>query len=207
MNWPDLGGALIRAGAPIIGKALGGPLGAVIGQTVGGVLADALGTEPTPEAVDDALKTTPPGELQDRLAAADSAAVARYQYLTAFAQADADAAARALAETQATMRTEATAGDVVQRWWRPIYAFELTLECALVWAIAIADLMAGSGKVAGFVAGASGLLGIYWGARFGVLGVYVGGRTVEKAVARDAPGGHTLTPAVIDAIAKAVKRR
>lgn len=201
MNWQDLGGSLIRAGAPIIGNALGGPLGGAIGNALGGVLATALGTDATPEAVDDALKTTPAGELQDRLAAADSAAVVRYQYLAELGKADADAAARALVELQATIRSEVLASDPLQRWWRPIYAFELTLECALVWAIAIADLLYGNGKVATFVAGASGLLSIYWGARFGVLGVYVNGRSREKEVVATGQ----LTPSMIDQIVKAVR--
>jgi hypothetical protein len=106
------------------------------------------------------------------------------------------------------MRAEAVAGDAVQRWWRPIYAFELTAECALVWAIAIGDLMAGGGKIAAFVTGASSLLSVYWGARFGVLGVYVGGRSYEKAIAeRAAPPVGQLAPSVIEQIVKAVKRR
>lgn len=203
MNWQDLGGTLIRAGAPIIGKALGGPLGAVIGQTVGGVLADTLGTEATPEAVDDALRTTPAGELQDKLTAADSTAVARYQYLTALAQADAETASRAIAETQATTRSEIAASDPLQRWWRPVYAFELTAECAIVWAFALYDLMRGGNQVANFVITATPLLTIYWGARFGVLGVYVNGRTREK----EATATGRLAPSVIDAITKAVRRR
>ena len=45
MNWQDLGGALIKAGAPILGNALGGPLGGMIGDAIGGVLANALGVD------------------------------------------------------------------------------------------------------------------------------------------------------------------
>lgn len=201
MNWQDLGGSLIRAGAPIIGNALGGPLGGAIGNALGGVLATALGTDATPEAVDDALKTTPAGELQDRLAAADSAAVVRYQYLAEIAKADAEAQARTLAETNETMRIEAASGDIVQRWWRPIYAFELTLECAICWALAMWDLAFGAGKIAAWAVNASGLLSVYWGARFGVLGVYVNGRSREK----EAVATGQLTPSMIDQIVKAVR--
>lgn len=146
MNWQDLGGSLIKAGAPILGNALGGPLGGMIG----GVLANALGVDATPEAVDTAIKTTPAGELASKLSAAEAEAAAKWPALAEIARAEADAAARALAETAATMRAEAVAGDPVQRWWRPLYAFELTAECALVWAIAIGDLMAGGGKIAAF---------------------------------------------------------
>jgi hypothetical protein len=38
MNWQDLAGPLLKAGAPMLGTALGGPLGGMIGQTVGGIL-------------------------------------------------------------------------------------------------------------------------------------------------------------------------
>ncbi len=208
MNWQSIGGALIKAGAPIIGNALGGPLGGMIGDALGGVLANALGVEPTPEAVDTALKTTPAGELQAKLSAAEAEATARYQYLSEVGKADADAAARSLTEVNATMRAEATAGDAVQRWWRPIYALELTLECVAVWVIAIADILYGGSKVATFVLGSQTLLTTYWMARFGVLGVYVGGRTIEKAVAeRSAVAAGQLARSVIDQIVKAVRKR
>ncbi len=39
MNWNDLAGKVIGLGAPILGGALGGPLGAAAGK----ILADALG--------------------------------------------------------------------------------------------------------------------------------------------------------------------
>jgi outer membrane lipoprotein SlyB len=39
MNWNDLAGKVIGLGAPVLGGALGGPLGAAAGK----ILADALG--------------------------------------------------------------------------------------------------------------------------------------------------------------------
>ena len=140
MNWQDLGGALVKAGAPIIGRALGGPLGGMIGDAVGGVIADALGVEPTPDAVDHAIKETPADALGVKLSAAEAEAQAKWPALAEIAKADAEAQAKALAETHETMRIEAASGDIVQRWWRPVYAFELTLECAICWALAVWDL-------------------------------------------------------------------
>ena len=92
---------------------------------------------------------------------------------------------------------------MVQRWWRPIYAFELVAECSIVWALAMYDLMFGSGKVANFVINSTGLLSIYWGARFGVLGVYVSGRSREKEAAVTGQ----LAPSVIEQIVKATRKR
>lgn len=203
MNWQDLGGALIKAGAPVIGNALGGPLGGALGQTIGGVLANALGTEATPDAVDNAIKVAPAGELQVKLTAAEAEAQAKWPALAEIAKADADAAARSLAEAQATMRAEAANGDPVQRWWRPVYAFELTLECAICWALILWDIAFGGGKVAAFALNATGLLSVYWGARFGVLGVYVQGRSREK----EATVTGQLAPSIIDHIVKVVRKR
>lgn len=206
MNWQDLGGALVKAGAPIIGRALGGPLGGMIGDAIGGVLADALGVEATPDAIDDAIKKTPADALGAKLSTAEAEAQAKWPALAEIAKADAEAQARTLVETHATMRAEALSGDAVQRWWRPIYALELVLECVAVWIIAFAELMLGGGKVAGFVLGAQGLLTTYWTARFGVLGVYVAGRTIEKATGHaGAPAGALAPKGVVEAIRGARK--
>lgn len=52
MNWGDLAKQVIGLGAPILGTALGGPLGGAAGR----ILAQAVGaTEVTPEAVAKAL--------------------------------------------------------------------------------------------------------------------------------------------------------
>lgn len=180
MDWRDLGGQLAKAGAPIIGTALGGPLGGLLGNAVGGVLAEALGAEPTPEAVDAAIAATPPAELSAKLAGADSEAVAKWPALADIAKARADLLGRALGETQATMRAEAMAGDPVQRWWRPLYGFELTVECAAFWGVVVWALARGDVAPLNAAVEATGLLGLYWGARFAVLGVYVEGRSREK---------------------------
>jgi hypothetical protein len=203
MNWPDLGGALIKAGAPIIGRALGGPLGGVIGDAIGGVLADALGTEASPEAVGDALAKTPAGELQGKLAGAEAEALARWPALAEIVKADVEAQVRALGYVNETMRAEAASGDLVQRWWRPAYALELILECVAVWIVALADLKFNGGKISAFVLSAQGLLTTYWTARFGVLGVYVGGRSIEKL----AGVAQQVSPGAMDRMARAVRRK
>lgn len=203
MNWQDLGGSLIKAGAPIIGSALGGPLGSMVGNAIGGVLANALGTEATPDAVNTAITTAAPTDLQAKLSAAEAEAQAKWPALAEIAKAEADAAARSLAETQVTMRAEAASDDLVQRWWRPAYALELTIECAIMWTIVMHDLLAGGQKLANFIPAISGLLSVYWGARFAVLGVYVQGRSREK----EATITGQLAPSIIDQIVKAVRRK
>jgi hypothetical protein len=81
MDWRDIAGKLAQAGAPIIGGALGGPIGGLIGSAIGNVVADALGVEPTPEAVDKAIATTPPEVLVAKLSAAEAEAQAKWPAL------------------------------------------------------------------------------------------------------------------------------
>ncbi|MDC7788685.1 hypothetical protein PQJ75_11815 [Rhodoplanes sp. TEM] len=202
MDWRDLGGALAKAGAPIIGTALGGPFGGLIGQAIGSVVADALGVEATPAAVDAAVRTTAAPDLAAKLSTAETEAQARWPALAEIARAEAELAGRAIADTNATMRAEQAAGDVVQRWWRPLYAFELTLECAAFWAVVIVALARRDTAPLDAAINATGLLTLYWGARFAVLGVYVDGRSREKLTAL------TGAPAngVVGAVVKAVRR-
>lgn len=54
----DLIQSLIKAGAPILGTVIGGPVGTLAGAAIG-ALAEALGTPPTPEAVKQAIETQP----------------------------------------------------------------------------------------------------------------------------------------------------
>jgi hypothetical protein len=203
MNWHDLAGPLIKLGAPTIGTALGGPLGGMIGGTIGNILGSALGVPPTPEAVDKAIKDTPAPELQDKLAAAEADAQAKYPALAEIAKAEAEAQAKTAAETAVTMRAELTAGDPLQRMWRPLYALELTAECAALAVVIIRDLWGGDVGVLNAASQATALLLGCWALRFAVLGVYVQGRSREK----EATITGQLAPSVIDRVVKAVKRR
>jgi hypothetical protein len=166
MDWSDLAGKVIGLGAPILGGALGGPLGAAAGT----ILADALGVAmPTPEAVNAALA--------DTHAAADAARTAESLWLAALAE----IGKAQVAEVGATQRAEIASEDVLQRWWRPLYALELSLlECPAFALTLLHALWVGHEAGINGFANLSALLMTYFGARFGVLGVYVTGRTREK---------------------------
>jgi hypothetical protein len=177
MDWGDLGKQVIALGAPMLGTALGGPLGGVAGE----ILAKAVGSvNLTPAAVQSALPAADPTKLAE--AEAQWADMIR---------AEAETQRTAIAETQATIRAEIASDDVVQRWWRPLYAFELTFECAALWIVLVHEFWTGHIQTINALVGATALLVTYWGFRFGVLGVYVSGRTREKVSAvtgQDAPG-------------------
>ena len=54
MNWKKLS-KIVGKAAPLVGTALGGPAGG----TIGGMIANALGVEETPEAIEHAIKNDP----------------------------------------------------------------------------------------------------------------------------------------------------
>lgn len=186
MDWASIAKQVIGLGAPILGSALGGPLGGAAGR----ILAEVVGaSDATPEAVGKALATS----------SAEQIAQAETTWAEAV-RAEADAARGSVAETQATIRAELASEDALQRWWRPLYAFELTFECAALWVVLVHEFWTGDMTAINALVGATGLLVSYWGFRFGVLGVYVSGRTREKvcvATGQDAPG-------LLDKLARAV---
>ncbi len=177
MDWSDVAKQVVALGAPILGTALGGPLGGAAGK----ILAEVIGAaSATPRDVGAALPSCP----VDRIAEAEI----RWAEVI---RAEADAQRVAIAETQQTIRAELASDDVVQRWWRPLYAVELTLECAALWAVLVHEFWTGDLQTIHALVGATALLVAYWGFRFGVLGVYISGRTREKvsaATGQDVPG-------------------
>lgn len=186
MNWGDIAKQVIGLGAPILGTALGGPLGGAAGR----ILAEVVGASAaTPEAVGKALTTS----------SADQIAQAENVWAEAV-RAEAEAVRGSVAETQATIRAELTSEDALQRWWRPLYALELTLECAALWAVLVHEFWTGDMTAINALIGTTGLLVSYWGFRFGVLGVYMSGRTREKVCAATGQS----TPGVLDKLVKAV---
>jgi hypothetical protein len=195
MDWSDLAKQVIGLGAPVLGTALGGPLGGLAGK----ILADALGaTAPTPAAVSDAIakaQADPSAAAQ----AADAARAAEANWLAALAE----AGKAEVAEVGQTMRAEAASGDPLQRWWRPLYALELTLlECPGFAVVLGHGLWNGKVEIINGLANLSGLIMTYMAARFGVLGVYVSGRSREKQAALTGEAVPSVLGQVVKAIAK-----
>jgi hypothetical protein len=76
----DLIAALTKAGAPILGTLIGGPVGTLAGAAIR-ALAEALGTPATPEAVQDAITNRPGAESIVREVEAEKAPAMLESYL------------------------------------------------------------------------------------------------------------------------------
>jgi hypothetical protein len=194
VDWSDIASKVIGLGAPILGSALGGPIGAAAGN----ILAEALGVpESTPTAVGTTLSSIDPA------VAAAAARQAESEWLDALAE----IGKTQVSEVAQTQRAELVSGDLVQRWWRPIYALELSLlECpAFALTLLHALWMGHEAGINGF-ASLSALWMTYFGARFGVLGVYVSGRTREKQAAATGELPPTVIGQFIKALAPSKKK-
>jgi hypothetical protein len=184
---------VIGLGAPTLGLALGGPLGAAAGK----ILADAVGAAASTPAD---VQATIIERSADAASVAEAARRAESEWLAALAE----IGKAQVAEVGATQRAEIASEDMLQRCWRPIYAMELSLlECpAFVLTLLHALWFGHEAGINGF-ATLSGLLIAYFGARFGVLGVYVTGRSREK----QACATGQVAPSVVDAIVKALVKK
>jgi hypothetical protein len=192
MDFGDLGKKLIGLGAPILGGALGGPLGAAAGK----ILAETLGaSDPTPAAIDRTIASTPAAEVQAKLAQAEDRWVEAVK-------SQAELARSQVEQVNETMRAEVAAQAArPDNWWgawRTQLAQVLVLECP-VW-VALIVYCVVWGRVNDLVL-ASGLIMTWWGARFGVLGVHVWTGSHER---RTAMTGETVGGVVSTAI-KAIR--
>jgi hypothetical protein len=178
---------VIGLGAPIIGTALGGPLGGAAGK----LLAEALGAvAATPAAVQTAIQAADP------TAATVAVQAAEQKWAEAIA-AEAETAKAQVAAVGETQRAEIASADPLQRWWRPLFALELSLlECPAFAATLLHALWTGFAPGINGFGSLSGLLMAYFGARFGVLGVYVHGRTQEKIAGAVDTAGSVAEPVV-----------
>jgi hypothetical protein len=200
MDWKSIGGALIRAGAPAIGGAILGPLGKTLGGALGNIVADALGVEATPEAVNAAIENTPPAELQAKLAAAESEAAAKWSALAEMAKAEAEDRTNQSRAINQTMRAEL--GQVSWYHWRHMVGYGF-----LGWAVVPLPIITwhmASGNITVMNAVIAGLVSLipYVAIIAGVLGYVAQDTTRQKITAATGEAAPTLTDTVKAALGK-----
>lgn len=155
MDWKALGGQLIRAGAPLIGGALLGPLGSTAGELLGGFVASQLGVENTPDAISNAIATGDPASVSVALSKAESEAAAKWDAIARIAESMAQADKTNIEQVNETIRAEIGAG-VSWYHWRHLLGFVTLAWFALplppiIYHMWIGNLTALNGIVAALV--------------------------------------------------------
>ncbi|MCA0404842.1 MAG: hypothetical protein LCH39_01650 [Proteobacteria bacterium] len=188
MDWTDLA-KILSPLAPLLGGVLGGPAGAAAGSVVGGIVGKALGVEPEPGAIADAIKADPEG-AREKLAQADAdhgASVIEME-------------ARMLDTINATMREEMKSEHWLAWCWRPLFGITFNL----VWTI--------HGLLIGWcmwqrdfsVIARIPDLTVFYGVAGAAVGIYAWRRTDEKKLGIAGPVISIANAATT--IAKAVKK-
>lgn len=194
MDWKDVAGQIIKAGSPIIGGALLGPLGSTAGSVIGGIIANSLGVDNTPDAVGNAIATGDPAVVSAALSKAESEACAKYSWLAEVVKSN---AAQSDSINQ-TMRAELAAG---QSWWawRNLWGYSCAIEASLTSLLVLYSLALQPQIVKNIIDSYSFFLSWY-ALRFGVLGYIHNGASNEKIAAVTGEA-----PSIIKNIAKAVR--
>lgn len=124
MNWSDIGKTIGDA-LPILGGALGGPLGAEVGN----MAAQALGCDPTASAVAAKFKADP--QAIEKLQAIEASKEVQLAQIAAKAEAAKEQEHEAdLSQVNQTIRTEAVGKSWLQRNAHPI-ALLMTVGCVI----------------------------------------------------------------------------
>lgn len=186
MNWTDVSGIVAKA-APLVGSLLGGPAGGA----VGGLVAKALGTDPTPDAVGEALKADPQAlERVRKLEMENERELTRMHLEAEIAR---------LTEVNKTMRAEVVSSDGYVRRWRPTFGYAV----ALAWVIQAFGIIGAclyaaiatpteAGPIINAVGDMVSALSMQWAVALSVLGVNVAKRSQDKQVASGQQPGNGL---------------
>ncbi len=174
MDWKDISGAIGKY-APMVGTLIGGPAGTALGS----VVSAALGTENTPEAVNDFIMQKPT-EAQTLLKQVQEKNKHQYEMMLLEMQ------KTAIKEQAKTQRAELKSKDPFIARWRPTYGYILALSF-LIWSsafsyllIKIIDEPADMAAVVTSVSQLMGPMSVVWGMALAVLGVNVHSRSKDK---------------------------
>jgi len=197
---------LFNAGAPMIANQLKTALGdknvAVVGTILNG-LGGLLGVDPDPDVLSDHIENNP--SAAQAVSSADAGVMQHYAEL---GQAQ-------LKGTYDQWARDSASDDKVQRWWRPMGAYEFYAECFMLMATVCYLMIHDFSAFAHFVADGGwiilAVLTAYWAIRGGLLGVYIIQRSQEKQadMVANAPiaGNLDVLGNVLKTLAPAAARR
>lgn len=187
MDWSSLAGQLAQIGLPALGGLFGGPLGSTIGGVVGKAIAGALGVQPTPQAVSQAIQADPSGAAV-RLAEIEAETKAR----------EAEFADLANARQMEIVAIQADHGVA----WVPvaITVMNYALVVGLIAGVAMGWIRE-DGIIAGWILGAATAGYNFW------IGTSESSRRKDATLQRVATSAVTPSPGAVAAqVAKAVRR-
>lgn len=181
----DFGGLIqqiVGFGLPILGNALGGPLGGAAAS----IIAKALGAQSASASdISAALQTTDKDVAIQKLKSAEAEFVASVQSEANIQVAQLQQVGETIrAEIQAATGMSGALGRLIQFMqysWRPLFAYQTLLECTVMGGIAAHELWTGDSGTVNQILAFQGFLTWYMGMKFALLGVYAGGRSYEKA--------------------------
>lgn len=172
-NWKDVADALVRNGAPVLGKTLGtlaaGPGGGMVGEQLGKTIAARFGVDAQPAFVYDAVYDQPDAiaNLENDPAILSEA----IQYLQEETR-----------QTQLSYRQELVSGSRVQKYWRPLNGYVLAAAAFALTLTAIIALFTNrTDDVQTIISALLPVLAILGG----VVGVSAWGRSQEKTKVLD----------------------
>jgi len=163
-DWNKVGNLIAKA-APLLGGVIAGPGGAAIG----GIVAAALGVANDAEEIAVALETNP--EAYVKLQEIQLTHKERLEQMAL------DSAAAAIAEVNATMRSETKSDKWWVSGWRPFWGFSSAIAF-FGQVVAISYIMVTGGE-AGLITALAGL-SVFWSVPLAVLGIASWHRGQEK---------------------------
>ena len=187
MKWGDLVDDILGAGLPLLGGALGGPLGASVGK----LAANALGVDANPDAVKGALSSPGAADRLKRLEVEHKQTLERIELEGAMAN---------LADVNKTMRQEIASRDTFVRRARPTTIYVINL-CILLQVIVGAIVIVGFPEAMPDYIGLIQALANPLMVALGVVGVYKWRRTSEKMVDGGAARGGGMLSKIVGALA------
>lgn len=165
--WDKIKGIVGKA-APLLGTALGGPAGGAAAS----MIAQALGVDDSPDAIEQALKSDPEAAIKLQQLQNDHAQELRRMNL--------EAETARMTQQHKTIRAELSSDNFYKSGWRPTIGWVLALSLAAIMGTLAYAIAVQPGKAAEIMSAASGVLMFM----AGLLGYNAKKRSDDKALAQ-----------------------